>query len=360
MTSDLTHTRFDVHGLVGIDVHPGTPGQDQLRDMLAPFLTKEPSGPQARILVGGAGPGLPVPSRAEDAYRYTDTALHLPRDGVTVRRTDDGFGVTGDGELLTAVIPLLDRLAVTRDAAMVHAAVVSLRGRGVFIPAWGGVGKTSTVAKLLARNGSGFLADDWAFLHRDGRLLSYAKPMFLKPHHRAIYPQVFAGTRKPLAPTGLIKPLERLATAVHPVIVRYPRTAAFTRRWSPEHTMVHPADVFGPERITAQAPVDVAIFLERFDGDDAVLQRRDADWMTARVVGNFHAELPMVSRRMVTALGATGLVPLGEHFADKADVVRQGLGGIPCFVLKLPAAWSADRASDHVAATVDRVLDGDR
>jgi hypothetical protein len=352
--------RFEVQGLVGIQVAPHTPGTAQLLDMLGPFLGQAGSdagAPAATIRVTAAGTPLAHASRAEDAYRHTEESLFLPRDRVTVCLTEDGFSVAGNGELLTAIIPLLDRLCVLQGAAMVHAAVVSDRGRGVLMPAWGGVGKTSTVAKLVTRDGGRFLADDWAFLRADGQLLAYAKPMFIKAHHQPIYPHLFSGARKPMAPTRLTRPLEQLATTVHPVIVRYPRTAAFTRHWSPEHRMVHPVDVFGPDRLAQQAPVRVAIFLERFDGAEAVLEPRDPDWMTTRIVGNFHSELPTVSQRLITALGATGLVPLPEHFADKAKVVHQGLVHTPCYLLKLPADWSADRASDQVAATVHAVLD---
>ena len=175
---------------------------------------------------------------------------------------------------------------------MIHAAVVDFRGSGVLLPAWGGVGKTSTVAKLVAMPEVRFMADDWAFLGAGGMLMGYAKPMFIKPHHRAIYPELFQGTRKPLAPGWLTNPVAHLATAVHPVIVRYPKTAAFTRRWSPEHRMVHPEQVFGPERISSAAPAQLAIFLERYDGAEARLEARSADWMTSRIVGNFHSELP--------------------------------------------------------------------
>ena len=48
--------------------------------------------------------------------------------------------------------------------------------------------------------------------------------------------------------------------------------------------------------------------------------------MTSRIVGNFHSELPMVSRRLIEALGATGLVPLEEYFGQKAAVVAAGPG----------------------------------
>jgi len=347
---------FDVHGLVGVEVAPGTPGAPQLVDMLAPFHTARQAEERRGILVTGNPSPLESPSHAEDEYRYTDESLWLPRDRVGVTMTDTGFTISGRGEMLTALIPLLDRLCVLNQAAMVHAAMVNYRGAGVLMPAWGGVGKTSTVAKLARIEGVQFMADDWAFLRSDGTLLGYAKPMFIKAHHQPIYPELFEGMHKPLVPKGLTKPLERVSTMVHPVIVRYPRTAAFTRHWSPEHRMVHPDQAFGAENIASEAPMRIALFLERHSGLDATLETRSAEWMTTRIVGNFHTELPGVSRRLIEALGATGLVPLEKYFADKAEVVRAGLDSINCHVLKLPVTWSADRASDHVTSTVQALL----
>lgn len=346
---------FNIHGIVGIDVEAGTPGEPQLRDMLAPFLGE--SGASRRISIRGAISPVSGQSHAEHAYRFTDQSLYIPADRVQIMETADGYRVEGPGELLTAVIPLLDRLCVREEIAMIHAAVVDFRGSGVLLPAWGGVGKTSTVAKLVAMGDVRFMADDWAFLGAGGMLMGYAKPMFIKPHHRAIYPDLFRGTRKPLAPGWLTNAVAQLATAVHPVIVRYPKTAAFTRRWSPEHRMVQPDQVFGPDRISSAAPAQLAIFLERYDGSDARLEARSTEWMTSRIVGNFHSELPMVSRRLVEALGATSLVPLEEHFGQKAAVIRRALQDVPCSLLRLPASWSADQASDFVANLVRSKLD---
>ena len=355
MSGAASGAGFDIHGMVGIEVAPGTPGESQLRDMLAPFLGK--SMASRRLVITEEISPVSAPSHAEGAYRFTADSLYIPADRVQIIETPQGYRIEGSGELLTAVIPLLDRLCVQEETAMIHAAVVDFRGSGVLLPAWGGVGKTSTVAKLVAMPGVRFMADDWAFLGAGGMLMGYAKPMFIKPHHRAIYPALFHGTRKPLAPGWLTTPVAHLATTVHPVIVRYPKTAAFTRRWSPEHRMVHPEQVFGADRISSAAPAQLAIFLERFDGTEAQLEPRSADWMTSRIVGNFHSELPMVSRRLVEALGASGLVPLEEHFGAKATVVRRALEGVPCSLLRLPVQWSADQTSDFVANVVRSKLD---
>lgn len=353
-TQPSTAASFDVHNLVAVRVDSGTPGEPQLRDMLAPFLGE--SHARLEIRVSGRYTVRTHQSQAEDQYRFTADSLYLPTDRVQVLRAAKGFRVEGTGELLTAVVPMLDRLCVMQGAAMIHAAVVDYRGAGVLLPAGGGVGKTSTVAKLVALPGVRFMADDWAFLTGRGDLLGYAKPLFIKPHHRDIYPQLFKGNRKPLAPNTLIGPISRLATAVHPVIVRYPRVAAFTRTWSPEHRMIPPAQVFGSDNIASSAPARLAIFLERYDGDEAVLEQRTTEWMATRMVGNFHTELPTVSRRLIEALGSTGLVPLEEHFSQKVAAVTRGLATVPCSRLRVPASWSADRASDQIAAVVQSSL----
>ena len=125
---------------------------------------------------------------------------------------------------------------------MIHAATMAYRGHAIALPAAGGTGKTSTAAKLMRREGWSFMGDDWAFLAEDAMLLGYAKPMFIKPHHRAIYPHLFEGVRKPLVPSRLSSSVGRLTTVVHPYVIRYPRLADFSRRWSPEHRMVDAGD----------------------------------------------------------------------------------------------------------------------
>jgi hypothetical protein len=78
--------------------------------------------------------------------------------------------------------------------------------------------------------------------------------------------------------------------------------------------------------------------------------------MVARMLGNFHNELPMHSREIVNLLGAVGMVPLDRLFAEKAAVLDQALTGLPTFLLRVPRAWGADRASDAIVAELDSVL----
>jgi hypothetical protein len=192
------------------------------------------------------------------------------------------------------------------------------------------------------------MGDDWAFVSAGGELLGFAKPMFIKPHHSTIYPHLFQRMRKPLVPKRLSRPVGRLTTVVHPFVVRYPRLAATIRRWSPEHMMVPPREALGGSPIVRSAPLSAAVFIERYDGGGPRLSELHPAMMAARMLGNFHIEMTTHSREVLNLLGATGLIPLQDIFADKATIIGKALQDVPTFLLQVPVSYGADHASDVI------------
>jgi hypothetical protein len=187
---------FNIHDRVRMRVARRAPTVAQLKIMFAPFIDDDSVGPYDITVTGEIEPILES-SYGDHDYEYNDDALVMCDAKVQIARHGEELRVNGTREMLTTVLPLVDRVATTHGAAMIHAAYVDYQGHGVCMPAWGGVGKTSTVAKLLKLDDVAFMGDDWGFLSHDGRLLGYAKPMFIKPHHRPIYPHLFAEKRKP-------------------------------------------------------------------------------------------------------------------------------------------------------------------
>jgi hypothetical protein len=104
------------------------------------------------------------------------------------------------------------------------------------------------------------------------------------------------------------------------------------------------------------APLTASVYLERHDGSAPELRDITHDDMVARMLGNFHSEMTVHSREIVNLLGAVGMIPLQNIFAEKAAVLDQALTGIPTFLLRVPRAWTADRASDTIVAELETVL----
>ena len=259
--------------------------------------------------------------------------------------------------MLTTVLPLVDRVATTRGAAMIHAAYVDYQGHGVCMPAWGGVGKTSTIAKLLKLDDVGFMGDDWGFLSDDGRLLGYAKPMFIKPHHRPIYPHLFAGKRKPLVPSRLSRPVARLTTVVHPLVTQYPRLRG---RHAQVVARAHDAHAAGGVSRTLASrptcPLDILMFVERFNASHVSLQETDESWMVSRLIGNFHAEMACTPVRSSSPWAPPGSCPSRPSSTTSARCFERAVAGKPTYLLRVPASFPADQASDVIVEHLQKAM----
>lgn len=345
---------FDVHGLAGIRVQSDAPTARQLRTMLACFAT--PRHVPDDIVVTRSHEPMPEAAWVEREFAYTEQALLFPENRVQLVKGPETWKIHGPGELLTTLVPILDRCMTERGAAMVHAATISFRGHGIALPAAGGTGKTSTMGKLMKLSEFGFMGDDWAFVSGDGTMLGFEKPMFIKPHHRPIYPHLFSGARKPLVPKALARPVGRLTTIVHPTIIRYPHLADVVRRWSPEHRMVAPRRALPDATFTRAAPLAAAIYVERYDGAVTRLVERSQAWMVDRMIGNFHIEMASFSQHVVAAMGASNLVPEPRHFSEKAALLADALKELPCMVLQVPRVYGADTASDDIVAVLTELL----
>ena len=280
---------------------------------------------------------------------------------MTVR--DGGFGLAGDGELLVPALTLLDLATARRGAAMVHGAAVCRDGRGVCIAGAGGAGKTSAALSLALGRGDGFMADDWCFLADDGRLLGYAKPLFLRAHHDAVAGEAARGggvgrvRRVGLAPSALAGALGTVATAVHPMLSRRPAVARAARRVWPEYRIVPARDALAGARIVETAPLAAVLLVERADCPAPVLEAQSADWMADRLAGGFHAALPRGARDLSTAMAAGGLLSLEAAHSAKAAVLRAALDGRTALRLRLPLALRAPEAAAAIAVGVDRALE---
>jgi hypothetical protein len=325
--------------------------------MFSCFRTQTRPSPQPDLFVSAPLEDVADLAHLENEYSYDENTLVMHAARAQVVHENGQFRLHGSSELLTSSLPLVDRLMVTKGAAMFHAATVEYKGLGVALPAAGGTGKTSTISKLMKlQDDFGFMGDDWAFVDADKQMLGFAKPMFIKPHHRPLYPHLFEGVRKPLVPVGLSRPVGRLTTVLHPYVIRYPRLAATSRRWSPEHRMVMPDRALPNNRITSSAPLAVSIYVERYTGSRLRLVETSTEWMVDRMIGNFHIELPSHSQAMFAALGACNLLPQRRHFEEKANILEKALDGIPTYLMQVPASDSPDVASDAIVESLFGVL----
>ncbi len=350
---------FNIHNRLRMRIDEDTPTASLFVDMFRPFVTQD-APEHVDLTITGEMESLENGAYGEvhgqTEFKYTENGLHLEVVDTQIMVDGDGFRLHGKQELLVVALPLIDRIMVKRNAAMIHALTVDYRGQGLAMPAWGGVGKTSTMAKMLKLDGVNFMGDDWAFLSSNQHLLGYAKPMFIKPYHASIYPHLFEKRHKPLVPNRLSKSIHSFTTVIHPFVTRYPKLAEISRRWSPEHMMVTPEKAFPNASVSTDVPLALATFVERYDGSVPMLHEKSKQWMIAKLIGNFYSEVTRHSKMVMAALAAANLEPLEDTFGQKADVLSQALDNIPTYLFQVPKAYSAEQASDVIVETLQGLM----
>lgn len=351
---------FDIHGICAFRVERKSGISALFMDLFKPFLSQGLDRFDLTIseefepLINGAY----GEAHGESDFLYNEQGVYLENPNVQIFVDENGFRIHGKGELLVIALPLIDWMMVQRGAAMLHAMTVEYKGFGICMPAWGGSGKTSTMSKLIKTPGFAFMGDDWTFLSHRGELLGFAKPMFMKPYHRTLYPHLFKKVHKPLVPNFLSKPIHSLTTRVHPYITRVPKLAQFVRKWSPEHMMVQPEQAFPGTTISKGAPLAASLFVERIETHSTEPQfyRKDAQWLTTKLIGNYFSELPRYSRLVMTTLGAAGLLPIEQSFREKEAIILEALSGKPAFYLRIPKSLNPDQASDIIVEKIKEVV----
>lgn len=85
--------------------------------------------------------------------------------------------------LYTNVVePILRWALVRKGYALVHAACIAVNGQAVLVTAQTDTGKTSTILRAVDNYAYSFLSDDMTIMSRDGKVMSYPKPLTISQH----------------------------------------------------------------------------------------------------------------------------------------------------------------------------------
>lgn len=159
-------------------------------------------------------------------------------------------------DLVTAVVLL------KKGASYLHASTCAGDdGEGLALIAWGGVGKTTSVMKLVTSGGWRFMSDDLGLLSREGELFRTPKKLQIYAYNVEGQPELFQELMEGRGPTDLLNWHWRLKR-FGPKKVR--------RRISAE-------EFFGPEKTASKAGLKKAVFLERRKVDEFEVERISAE-----------------------------------------------------------------------------------
>lgn len=224
--TEVNDVDFDLHGLVGIRVHNASASdiaavrrqlgpleRPLLRDpdILVRFVDEIPPPKSLRYL------GLDEAGFTEDSF-WILRSKHKSQARVRIPIEQIGSQCEILCETGLAAVPLLIAIinltALSNGAVPLHASAFTYDGVGSLATGWSKGGKTETLLSFMV-HGARYIADEWVYLHGDGRMSGIPEPIRVWDWHLSDLPQYRArAPRSGIARLKAIHGLQRCLKCV--------------------------------------------------------------------------------------------------------------------------------------------------
>jgi hypothetical protein len=296
---------FDLHGLVGIRVEGGSASDiAAVRRQLGPLESSLAREPDITIRFVDRLP-RDKSLRYLGAYEagVTDDAFWILR-GKHKSKTKVKIPVEQIGqdhceivcESGLAAVPLLIAIinltALKNGAVPLHASAFDYEGTGVLCTGWSKGGKTETLLSFMAR-GATYIADEWVYLHDDGRMSGIPEPIRVWDWHLATLPQYRSrASRGALARLRAIKLMQASLNCV-PSGKWLP--GRFKNRLAPflkQQTFVDvaPERLFGREHMQLVGTLQKILFVVSHASPEIQIEPMDPEEIARRMVHSLQFE----------------------------------------------------------------------
>lgn len=338
----MEHTTFSIHGLVNISVPATFPFRQALERELEPFRVHAVLREDILLARIGGISGL-------DFHPIHPGGPFVAFDGKQ-------FVLACNRDPLSFVLPLVEWVLLQQSHSLVHAAGVGLNGKGVLLPATGGVGKTAAVQKLCSLPHASFLGDDLVILSDQCELLSFPKPMFIYPYHRELFPHVFAKANKFVVPKALTRAVGAIRRLIRPLLRAFPRVEEFGRQYTPEH--IHtPARVALPGvEFSTRLPLSLVLYLERYPGQEVRLEKLDAEKYSAIMTEILIREMGIPAGELLDECFRHELIPKAQYVGLQKKIFQKALRSRPAYKLSLPDNLQAKATGETISEKVQQLL----
>jgi len=221
-----------------------------------------------------------------------------------------------------------------RNAALVHASGFSVDGKGVLLPAWGGVGKSTIMSRAVLHGKAKFLTDDHAVIDADGQMYLHTLPIHAYVYHleqdEELKKRILSNF------SGLNRLQWQIGKAIRP---------KKTVRW------VNPDIIFGENKMAASAKIASVIVLFRGKTREFIWESCSPEDAAIPCAGIIMSEIKSFSERIARADAGwhKSLFPsLGDMHRLLLTIYRHAFSQAGCARLMIPTEADGNALVDYL------------
>lgn len=238
-------------------------------------------------------------------------------------------------EFAYSIFPfVLQCLLVKRNAALIHASGFSVGGKGVLLPAWGGVGKSTIMSRTVLHGSAKFIADDHAVIDDSGQMYLHTLPIHVYVYHLDRDQEM---KRRVLSSfSGANRTLWRIGK-----VIREQKTV----RW------VSPKVIFGENKLTASATIESVIVLFRGKTRKFIWENCSPDEAAIPCVGVIMSEIKNLAERIARAEAGwhrRTFFSLGDMHRSLLAIYSRAFSQAACARLMIPNEVDGDTLVNYL------------
>lgn len=327
---------FNIHNIVRIKIQSSSylkyeQAAYQLREFEKPLL--EDKDIELFIYDYSECPVLKNPTVLSNYYYYSDNYLNVPCEKLCFNFIDTPLIVYCD-DFRISLNFLIELSLLRKGYSFIHAAAVEYHGKNYLFPAFGGVGKTTTVASLLFDGGRLF-GDDINIV-KQKEVLSYPMDFSVYPYHLDILKfkdrKVEYQFKKTKILDGITNKLRRYSFRVSKLLI------LILNSLKTPYVNIPAKDIFGKDCIKEKGQIDEVYYLTRVGGDlsEISVQQIDSDKL-AEIGTNVLLQEWHGAMNLVYTYSGLSSFSLHSLFIKIRDIFRGTFQNYQCYQIKIPA-----------------------
>lgn len=240
----------------------------------------------------------------------------------------------------------LQLLFIQRNMVFVHSVGIVVDGKGILLPAFPGMNKTSFVSKALRAKNVKMLGDEYSLIDKDGYLHPYPQHFFLTTEHRPFFPEYFENHNVTFPSEFNLG--QRILRRFRYILSNLNIISVDKEHY---YILVTPSLLFSKTKIAdKKVPIDSVYVLRSWRGirEMRVIGTENIDKIADFCVSATAYEMDVMQRLNFNVL-AQSMESLSEHYGLFENIVREGLEkSSGKYLVDIPETWDAPKVAEEL------------
>jgi hypothetical protein len=332
---------YDIHGLVRVKESSSLSNKaNNVRAHLKPFEVEEVEEAMIDIDINDYS--------AFSAAKKNSATLDLPHKRLACDLASKKQSIWCDKIDLHPKY-LVQNALLKKSHTLVHAAAVTSDGSGVLFPAFGGVGKTTTLSTLVHERGFQLLGDDLIILG-ENKMKSYPIDFSVYPHHVDVLGISDKKIRRRLSINKRLGQLENRFSSSDSRIFKLLKLTAASMGG---YVKVSPEKIFGPDHIANESSLNKIFFLERYSGEKITCHSSGPTMLARRAANALFNEWKDCLGLLYTYSGTVENFSINDQFSIVRKMYEEIFLDTEAFTVSIPYNMNNDTLSVEMLKIVD-------